>query len=291
MRPKIFLSHNSKDKSFVRKLAQDLDTQGINYWLDEAELSVGDSLIERIQDGIDKVNYIAIVLSQNSIQSQWVQKEMSVALALEISGKPVRVLPLILEKVDIPTFLIDKLYLDFTEDGKYQNSLAELVRGVGLVFNERAHLGKDDATSMWNSQDKALRMGLPFLVNPYHRPHQYIGMPADKVAMLVNGEQNRVGSVIVENNDAHMHLQAEGNFICYVEVDIKATAPHYQNNPFDPEPILGCLSINVSELEKVKTQTHAHTYYDHKRKLKILVLCFSDGGPIGVSFGSKYYGM
>ncbi len=291
MSPKIFLSHNSKDKPFVRQLAQDLDVQGIGYWLDEAELSVGDSLIERIQEGFDDVNYVAIILSQNSIQSRWVQKEMSVALTLEIMGKPIRVLPLVLEKVEIPTFLIDKVYLDFTSEFTYQDSLTQLVKGVGLVFNKRAFLGRNDATSMSDSQGNALQLGLPFLVPPYHRPHQYIGMPVNQVAQLVNGEPNQIGSIVIENDHAHMHLQAEGNFICYVEVDIKTSAPHYQDKPFDPEPFLGCVSINVAELEKIRSQTHAHTYYDHKRKLKIVVMCVDDGEPISINFSSKYYGM
>ena len=42
----IFLSHNSKDKHFVRKLANDLRRQGFYVWVDEAEIKLGDSLIE-----------------------------------------------------------------------------------------------------------------------------------------------------------------------------------------------------------------------------------------------------
>ena len=51
---KIFLSHTSKDKPFVRKIASILDVHGVNYWLDEAEIKVGDSLIGKIRSGIDE---------------------------------------------------------------------------------------------------------------------------------------------------------------------------------------------------------------------------------------------
>ena len=49
----IFLSHNSQDKPFVRELARDLEAHGIRVWLDEAEINVVDSLIEKFSEGID----------------------------------------------------------------------------------------------------------------------------------------------------------------------------------------------------------------------------------------------
>ena len=45
----IFLSHNSKDKPFVRKLADDLRKKGHYVWVDEAEIKVGDSLIGKLR--------------------------------------------------------------------------------------------------------------------------------------------------------------------------------------------------------------------------------------------------
>ena len=45
----IFLSHNSVDKPFVRKLANDLRRRGHYAWVDEAEIKVGDSLIDKIE--------------------------------------------------------------------------------------------------------------------------------------------------------------------------------------------------------------------------------------------------
>ena len=44
-------------------------------WVDEAEIKLGDSLIEKIRDGLDRVEYVGVVLSNNSINSQWVKKK------------------------------------------------------------------------------------------------------------------------------------------------------------------------------------------------------------------------
>ena len=47
----IFLSHSHVDKPFVRRLASDLIDSGVKVWLDEAEILIGDSLIEKIGTG------------------------------------------------------------------------------------------------------------------------------------------------------------------------------------------------------------------------------------------------
>lgn len=129
----IFLSHNSADKPFVRKLANDLRRNGHYAWVDEAEINIGDSLIEKIEAGIDTMEYLGVVISSNSIDSEWVKREVRIALTQEIFGKRVKVLPLLLEKVDMPTFLIDKKYADFTSEDVYKSSLNDLLKVLSVI--------------------------------------------------------------------------------------------------------------------------------------------------------------
>ena len=56
--PSIFLSHNHRDKPFVRTLAQDLRAVGAKVWLDEAEIQVGDSIITRFSSAIDEMQLL-----------------------------------------------------------------------------------------------------------------------------------------------------------------------------------------------------------------------------------------
>lgn len=135
----------------------------------------------------------------------------------------------------------------------------------------------------------AIDYGLHVLRTPFHRPFQYMGMSISDAARAVSGEPNKVGNIIVDSEQAHMLLEAEGNFINYVDIELKKTAPWSLSRPFDSEAILGVLSINTAELELARKQTHFHTYYDHKRKLKIGVSCQYDDAPLSVGFSSKYY--
>lgn len=287
----VFLSHNHGDKGFVRKLARDLENHGVRHWLDEAEMKIGDSLIQKIREGIDSVDFFAVILSPNSVEAPWVVNELDVAMNHQINGKPIKVLPILLKECEPPGFLVGKLYGDFQDEDQYAESLKKLINSIGLVFNKSVLNSERSLNNLGTALDKAFFKGLPLMSKPFHRPFQYMGMPVNKAESEVGETANCVGSIIVESDDCKMLLEAEGNFISYVEVDLKATAPHNKNQEFDSEPILGALSIGLTELDLERKKTHYHTYYDHRKKLKVSVSCLYDGAPLTVAFSSKYYGM
>lgn len=129
----VFLSHSHQDKPFVRKVAADLRAAGHTVWIDEAEINVGDSLIEKISDGLEQVDFVVAVLSEASLKSSWVQKELEIASNREIEEKRVVVMPLLLGDVELPKFLKGKLYADFRAKDIYLDSMKILLRGLGPV--------------------------------------------------------------------------------------------------------------------------------------------------------------
>jgi hypothetical protein len=132
----LFISHNTKDKPFVRRLAKDLSICGLRCWVDEAEICAGDSLIQKIGDTIESIDYVLVVLSQNSVSSEWVTREVNIALTQEIKSKKIKVLPVLLDNCPIPPFLQDKLYLNFTNTNFYINSLQDLLTGCGIYIDK-----------------------------------------------------------------------------------------------------------------------------------------------------------
>ena len=120
---RIFLSHSWKDKGFARKLAKDLTISGAIVWIDEAEIKLGDSLIYKISKALDYVDYCAVLISKNSIDSSWVQKELEIAMTIEFEKKDTVVLPLILDDCTIPNFLKGKMYADMSTPAKYEKGL------------------------------------------------------------------------------------------------------------------------------------------------------------------------
>lgn len=124
----VFLSHSSADRDFVRRLGADLRESGVHVWIDEAEIQVGDSLIRKIGDGINEVDYLAVVLSPSSVSSKWVNRELEIALNQEIATDNVKVLPILYRKCRIPTFLEGKVWADFTEPSSYRLAVEVLLR-------------------------------------------------------------------------------------------------------------------------------------------------------------------
>ena len=54
---KVFLSHSSKDKKFVEKLKEDLESKGIDTWYDNKDLDIGDLVSDAIAEGIQHADF------------------------------------------------------------------------------------------------------------------------------------------------------------------------------------------------------------------------------------------
>jgi hypothetical protein len=127
----IFLSHSHENKHFARKIAVDLRHAGHIVWIDEAEIRIGDSLIEKIRDGLDRVDYVAAIISNASVASSWVKRELDIASNREIDERRVVVLPLLLDDVELPGFLKGKFYGDFRNGDQYEESFERLLASLG----------------------------------------------------------------------------------------------------------------------------------------------------------------
>ena len=127
----VFISHNYMDKPLARKISNALNNYGIETWIDESEIKIGDSLIAKIRAGIDNVDYIIALISKYSVESEWVLKELDIAMNKEIEGKKVVVLPILAGKCELPGFLKGKLYLDMSTNRNFSKNLPQLL----LRFN------------------------------------------------------------------------------------------------------------------------------------------------------------
>ena len=91
--PQLFLSHSSKDDQIVFRIAKNLNTCGVDVWLDVWELRVGDDLHQRIADAIAKSKFVAVVVSGRFDDSKWTKGEVSQALSREKAENSSLVLP------------------------------------------------------------------------------------------------------------------------------------------------------------------------------------------------------
>ncbi len=125
---KIFISHSSSDTKLAYRLKEQLESINIEVWLDIKDINVGDTLVGRIMQGIEKCDYLLILISASSLSSNWVNKELTWAMTREINDDSFAVLPVLLDNSPIPPILSDKLY--FKINTKNKNHVSKIVTNI-----------------------------------------------------------------------------------------------------------------------------------------------------------------
>lgn len=91
----VFICHASEDKeNLVRPLAEALIQENITVWYDEFELTIGDSLRRKIDNGIGMSRYGVVVLSKAFFNKNWPQHELDGLFEKEMATGEKVVLPI-----------------------------------------------------------------------------------------------------------------------------------------------------------------------------------------------------
>jgi hypothetical protein len=80
----VFISHATEDKAaVVRPLADILAAHSVKSWVDEAELTLGDSLREKIDEGLKHSQFGVVILSPSFFAKRWPKRELDGLFARE----------------------------------------------------------------------------------------------------------------------------------------------------------------------------------------------------------------
>ncbi len=93
---KVFCSHNGMDKPRVKEIAARLAEAGIDPWVDEWEIRAGDDVVARINDGLARCDVGLVFFSKRSLESKWVQAEVS-SLTYQAIEDGKQVIPVLLD--------------------------------------------------------------------------------------------------------------------------------------------------------------------------------------------------
>lgn len=78
-----FISYSSKDEGFAERLYADLQNEGVRCWFAPVDLKIGEQIRSSIDKSIRVNDKLLLVLSGESVKSQWVEQEVESALAKE----------------------------------------------------------------------------------------------------------------------------------------------------------------------------------------------------------------
>lgn len=120
----VFLSHANLDKEqYIKPIVNLLEQREISYWLDEAEIRWGHSIVKLISEGLETSRFVLVFISRKFLSRPWPEAELRAALSKEISTGEIRVLPVFIcnpeDALSKHPFLRDKKWLTWDQDCKH----------------------------------------------------------------------------------------------------------------------------------------------------------------------------
>jgi hypothetical protein len=83
-----FISYSTHDEEFAKRLHADLQDKGVTCWFGPLDLPIGGKILDEVDEAIHLANKVLLILSENSIGSNWVEKEVKKALEEEDMREP-----------------------------------------------------------------------------------------------------------------------------------------------------------------------------------------------------------
>ncbi|MCH7964549.1 MAG: toll/interleukin-1 receptor domain-containing protein [Bacteroidetes bacterium] len=78
-----FISYSNKDELFAKRLNNDLQNEGVRCWFAPEDLKIGDKIRDTIYEAIEIKDKLLVIMSEESVNSDWVEEEVEKALAEE----------------------------------------------------------------------------------------------------------------------------------------------------------------------------------------------------------------
>ena len=88
-----FISYSHRDDDFAKRLHNDLQAKGVRCWFAPHDMKIGDKIRPTIDDSIRLHDKLLLILSEHSVESDWVEHEVEHALDLEQERKKTGLFP------------------------------------------------------------------------------------------------------------------------------------------------------------------------------------------------------
>jgi len=120
----VFVSYSRRDLAFVERMAQDLMRAGVDVWYDLSGLEGGEKWGDKIQSALRGSVCVIVVLSPDSIISEWVEREFLFA-----SNLKKKILPLLYRECELPFNYLNLNYID-VQEGNYEKNFPNILKAI-----------------------------------------------------------------------------------------------------------------------------------------------------------------
>ena len=132
----VFLSHSAKDIQFVTSLATVLKRHKVPFWYSKTSIQGAQQWHDEIGKALKKCNWFVLVLTPNSVKSDWVKNELMYALNNKRYKN--RIVPLLLKPSQFKKLswtLSSFQHIDFTK--KKADGYRQLLKLWGIPYKPK----------------------------------------------------------------------------------------------------------------------------------------------------------
>lgn len=122
----VFISYSRKDLAFVQHLVDDLKKANLDVWYDLSGLEGGSRWRTEIQNAIKNSQHVIVVLSPDSVESEWVEREFLFASNLKR-----KIVPLMYKQCELPMNYLNLNFID-VQGKKYYQNFGEILEALSI---------------------------------------------------------------------------------------------------------------------------------------------------------------
>lgn len=139
---KVFISYSSKDGDWVKNwLIPKLERAGIQVHIDFRDFKIGVPSIVNMEEAVKNCDKTLLLLTPQWLASDWTDFEAVMLQTSDPVGKKGTIVPLMLEKCDLPPRLSIFTYADFKDKAIWQKSLNRLFTQWGVSISAIEEIG------------------------------------------------------------------------------------------------------------------------------------------------------
>jgi len=140
------ISYSGGDEDFAKNLQAKLQAKKIRCWISQKDMKIEDKISETIRKNIFGCDKLLLILSENSVKSDWIEKEITTVTSKEMNEKSLVLFPIMLDKsinnedtTWIEVIKKDKQIYDFTKwqnQKDFKKSFDSLLKDLELTDEE-----------------------------------------------------------------------------------------------------------------------------------------------------------
>ncbi|MEG5206509.1 TIR domain-containing protein [Microcoleus sp. AT13-A6] len=133
----VFISYSERDRETMEKIRNSLRRESLTVWTNTTDIQTGEDFQSAIDRGIEQTDNLVYLLSPDSVESEYVRKELEYAVSLQK-----RIIPVLVRETSVdslPLALQGVQYIDLTDNVKEDDYLLDESQLLKIIHQDEVY--------------------------------------------------------------------------------------------------------------------------------------------------------